>query len=64
MLCAVLARPRNHLDRGVHRRVLARKRKMTNGFDEAVNDTDVAPSDGHADGGGIAQRVAGYLTGL
>jgi hypothetical protein len=34
---------------------------MANGFDEAVNDTDVAPGDEHADGGGIAQRVVGYL---
>jgi cytochrome o ubiquinol oxidase operon protein cyoD len=37
---------------------------MTNGFDEAVNHTDLAPGDEHADGGGVAQRVIGYLTGL
>ncbi|HEV7602698.1 MAG TPA: cytochrome o ubiquinol oxidase subunit IV [Bradyrhizobium sp.] len=37
---------------------------MTNGFDEAVYDNDVAPGDEHMDGGGVAQRVVGYLTGL
>ena len=37
---------------------------MTNGHDETFNDTDVAPGDEHADGGGIAQRVLGYLIGL
>ena len=31
---------------------------MTNGHDE------VAPGDEHADGGGVAERVVGYLTGL
>jgi len=37
---------------------------MTNGHDEVFDDTDVAPGDEHADGGGIGQRVLGYLTGL
>ena len=37
---------------------------MTNGFDEVVGDTDIAPGDEHDEGGGIAQRVLGYLTGL
>jgi cytochrome o ubiquinol oxidase operon protein cyoD len=37
---------------------------MTNGHDETLDDTDVAPGDEHADGGGIAQRVLGYLIGL
>jgi cytochrome o ubiquinol oxidase operon protein cyoD len=37
---------------------------MTNGFDEVVYDNDVAPGDEHMDGGGVAQRVLGYLTGL
>ena len=37
---------------------------MTNGRDEVFNDTDVAPGDEHAEGGGIAARVVGYLTGL
>jgi cytochrome o ubiquinol oxidase operon protein cyoD len=37
---------------------------MTNGRDEALHDTDLAPGDEHAEGGGVAQRVIGYLTGL
>ena len=37
---------------------------MTNGHDEVFDDADVAPGDEHADGGGIAQRVLGYLIGL
>jgi len=37
---------------------------LTNGIDEAVGDTDVAPGDEHATGGSVAQRVVGYLTGL
>ncbi|MDB5610168.1 MAG: coxZ [Bradyrhizobium sp.] len=37
---------------------------MTNGVDEFVNNADVAPGDEHVEGGSIAQRVVGYLTGL
>ena len=37
---------------------------MTNGHDEAFHDFDLAPGDEHAEAGGIAQRVLGYLTGL
>jgi cytochrome o ubiquinol oxidase subunit IV len=37
---------------------------MTNGHDEAFNQTDLAPGDEQAEGGGLAQRVVGYLTGL
>jgi cytochrome o ubiquinol oxidase operon protein cyoD len=37
---------------------------MTNGHDEVFHDTDVAPGDEHANGGGVAERVVGYLTGL
>jgi cytochrome o ubiquinol oxidase operon protein cyoD len=37
---------------------------MSSGYDEADMGHDVAPGDEHADGGGVAQRVAGYLTGL
>ena len=37
---------------------------MTKGHDEVFDDADVAPGDEHADGGGIAQRVLGYLIGL
>ena len=37
---------------------------MTNGHDEAFHDFDLAPGDEHAEGGGIAQRVLGYLIGL
>jgi cytochrome o ubiquinol oxidase operon protein cyoD len=37
---------------------------MTNGHDEVFDDTDVAPGDEHADGGGIGQRILGYLIGL
>jgi cytochrome o ubiquinol oxidase subunit IV len=35
---------------------------MKDGYDHAA--IDVAPGDEHADGGSIAQRVGGYLTGL
>ena len=35
---------------------------MSNGFDEAG--TDVAPGDESSAGGGVAQRVVGYLAGL
>jgi cytochrome o ubiquinol oxidase operon protein cyoD len=37
---------------------------MSNGYHEADMGHDVAPGDEHADGGGVGQRVAGYLTGL
>jgi cytochrome o ubiquinol oxidase operon protein cyoD len=37
---------------------------MTNGHDEAFNETDLAPGDEHVEGGGLAQRLLGYLTGL
>ena len=35
---------------------------MTQGHDEVLDDTDVAPGDEHVEGGGL--RVLGYLTGL
>jgi cytochrome o ubiquinol oxidase operon protein cyoD len=37
---------------------------MRNGNDEAIDHTDVAPGEAHVEGSSIAQRVAGYLTGL
>jgi len=37
---------------------------MTKGREEVFNDAGVAPGDEHAEGGGIAGRVVGYLTGL
>jgi cytochrome o ubiquinol oxidase operon protein cyoD len=37
---------------------------MSNGHIEADNSIDLAPGDEHLDGGGFAQRVVGYLTGL
>jgi cytochrome o ubiquinol oxidase operon protein cyoD len=37
---------------------------MTNGHDEALHHIDLAPGDEHVEGGGIAERVLGYLTGL
>jgi cytochrome o ubiquinol oxidase operon protein cyoD len=37
---------------------------MSNGHDEVVDDTDLAPVDEHLEGGGVVQRVLGYLTGL
>ena len=37
---------------------------MSNGHDEVVDDTDLAPVDEHLEGGGVVQRVSGYLTGL
>ena len=37
---------------------------MTHGHDQALDDTEVAPGDEHAEGSSIAQRVVGYLTGL
>jgi cytochrome o ubiquinol oxidase subunit IV len=36
---------------------------MSNGQEE-VDSTDLAPGDEHLEGGGVAQRVLGYLTGL
>ena len=37
---------------------------MTNEHEEAFNDTDLAPGDEHVEGGSIALRIVGYLTGL
>jgi cytochrome o ubiquinol oxidase operon protein cyoD len=37
---------------------------MTNGHEEAFRDTDLAPGDEHVEGGSLALRVVGYLTGL
>jgi cytochrome o ubiquinol oxidase subunit IV len=37
---------------------------MTDGRDQVFNDTDVAPGDEQAEGGGIVARLVGYLTGL
>jgi cytochrome o ubiquinol oxidase operon protein cyoD len=37
---------------------------MTNGFDETVGATELAPGDEYATGASVAQRVVGYLTGL
>jgi cytochrome o ubiquinol oxidase operon protein cyoD len=37
---------------------------MTHGHDEPINALDLAPGDEHLEGGGIAERVYGYLTGL
>jgi cytochrome o ubiquinol oxidase operon protein cyoD len=37
---------------------------MTNENPEAFNDAGLAPGDEHVEGGSIAVRVAGYLTGL
>jgi cytochrome o ubiquinol oxidase operon protein cyoD len=37
---------------------------MTHGHDESFNSVDLAPGDEHLEGGGIAERVLGYLTGL
>src|SRR6266850_2928519 len=63
MLCAVLARARHHLDRRIHSRVLAGKRSMSNGYQEAGHGTELAPGDEHVEGG-VGLRVIGYLTGL
>jgi cytochrome o ubiquinol oxidase subunit IV len=37
---------------------------MTNGHEQIGNAVDIAPGDEHLEGGGIAERVYGYLTGL
>jgi cytochrome o ubiquinol oxidase operon protein cyoD len=37
---------------------------MTNGHDETFHETDLAPGDEHVEGGGLAQRLLGYLAGL
>jgi cytochrome o ubiquinol oxidase operon protein cyoD len=37
---------------------------MTTGHEEIGNAIDIAPGDEHLEGGGIAERVFGYLTGL
>jgi cytochrome o ubiquinol oxidase operon protein cyoD len=37
---------------------------MTNGHQDAFNQTDLAPGDEHVGGDSIALRVVGYLTGL
>jgi cytochrome o ubiquinol oxidase operon protein cyoD len=37
---------------------------MTDGRNRTSMDIDVAPGDARADGGGIALRILGYLTGL
>jgi cytochrome o ubiquinol oxidase operon protein cyoD len=37
---------------------------MSNGHNEADSSTDLAPGDEALDGGGFAQRILGYLTGL
>jgi cytochrome o ubiquinol oxidase operon protein cyoD len=37
---------------------------MSGGHGQADHSVDVAPGDEHVEGGGIAQRVVGYLTGL
>jgi cytochrome o ubiquinol oxidase operon protein cyoD len=37
---------------------------MSNGYDETHDTTDLAPGDEHLEGGGLAERVLGYVTGL
>jgi cytochrome o ubiquinol oxidase subunit IV len=37
---------------------------MTNGHEQIGHHVDIAPGDEHLEGGGIAERVYGYLTGL
>ena len=37
---------------------------MTNGHEQIGHAVDIAPGDEHLEGGGIAERVYGYLTGL
>jgi cytochrome o ubiquinol oxidase subunit IV len=37
---------------------------MTNGHEQIGHAVDIAPGDEHLEGGGIAERVFGYLTGL
>jgi cytochrome o ubiquinol oxidase operon protein cyoD len=37
---------------------------MTNGHQQIGHHVDIAPGDEHLEGGGIAERVYGYVTGL
>jgi cytochrome o ubiquinol oxidase operon protein cyoD len=37
---------------------------MTHGENEALHHVDLAPGDEHVEGGGIGQRVLGYVVGL
>ncbi len=37
---------------------------MTNGYQETDHSVDIAPGDEHLGGGGIGERVLGYLAGL
>jgi cytochrome o ubiquinol oxidase operon protein cyoD len=37
---------------------------MTNGHEQIGHHVDIAPGDEHLEGGGIAERVYGYVTGL
>ena len=37
---------------------------MTNGHEQIGHAVDIAPGDEHLEGGGIAERVYGYVTGL
>ena len=37
---------------------------MTNGYQETGHSVDIAPGDEHLEGGGIGERVLGYLAGL
>jgi cytochrome o ubiquinol oxidase subunit IV len=37
---------------------------MSNGHNEADSSIDLAPGEEHLDGGGVGQRILGYLTGL
>ena len=37
---------------------------MSNGHEDAGHSIDLAPGDEHVEGGGVALRVLGYLTGL
>jgi cytochrome o ubiquinol oxidase operon protein cyoD len=37
---------------------------MSNGHEQADHGIDLAPGDEHVEGGNVAQRVLGYLTGL
>jgi cytochrome o ubiquinol oxidase subunit IV len=37
---------------------------MTNGHEQIRHSVDIAPGDEHLEGGGIAERVYGYVTGL
>jgi cytochrome o ubiquinol oxidase operon protein cyoD len=37
---------------------------MSNGYDETHDSVDLAPGDEQVEGGGLAERVLGYVTGL